>query len=145
MAPRQLIMPPMEDDTNPEPGSKRVRTSSADKSSTQTLEMSCCVPFISHLLVMYLPRMTLRALVTNRLDAPRVYSHCDGYSTCGVCSSGGGVDQCPTVSLGLRADSTMFSIFVEVDPCFKAKGLLHYAAPSPSPLHPPVSQAPAPH
>eukprot|EP00962_Isochrysis_galbana_P027621 scaffold8684_cov112-Isochrysis_galbana.AAC.1 len=35
MAPRQLITPPMEDDTNPEPGSKRVRPSSADKSSTQ--------------------------------------------------------------------------------------------------------------
>eukprot|EP00962_Isochrysis_galbana_P011513 scaffold3234_cov105-Isochrysis_galbana.AAC.3 len=28
-------MPPMEDDTNPEPGSMRVRPSSADKSSTQ--------------------------------------------------------------------------------------------------------------
>eukprot|EP00962_Isochrysis_galbana_P055246 scaffold26965_cov106-Isochrysis_galbana.AAC.5 len=37
-------------------------------------------------------------------DAPRVHSHCDGYSTCRVCSSGGGVDHCPSVSLGLRAD-----------------------------------------
>eukprot|EP00962_Isochrysis_galbana_P004707 scaffold1297_cov114-Isochrysis_galbana.AAC.4 len=35
MAPRQLIMPPKEDDLNPEPGSKRVRPSRADKSSTQ--------------------------------------------------------------------------------------------------------------
>eukprot|EP00962_Isochrysis_galbana_P012771 scaffold3617_cov119-Isochrysis_galbana.AAC.7 len=35
MAPRQLIMPPMENDTNPEPGSKRVRPCSADKSSSQ--------------------------------------------------------------------------------------------------------------
>eukprot|EP00962_Isochrysis_galbana_P037725 scaffold13252_cov101-Isochrysis_galbana.AAC.2 len=30
MAPRQLFAPPMEDDKNPEPGSKRVRPSSAD-------------------------------------------------------------------------------------------------------------------
>jgi hypothetical protein len=35
MAPRQLFSQPMEDDNNPEPGSKRVRPSSADESSTQ--------------------------------------------------------------------------------------------------------------
>eukprot|EP00962_Isochrysis_galbana_P020382 scaffold5941_cov125-Isochrysis_galbana.AAC.15 len=35
MAPRQLILPPMEAEMNPEPGSKRVRPSSADESSTQ--------------------------------------------------------------------------------------------------------------
>eukprot|EP00962_Isochrysis_galbana_P050443 scaffold21815_cov119-Isochrysis_galbana.AAC.1 len=35
MAPRQLILPPMEDDLHPEPGSKRVRPSSDEKSSMQ--------------------------------------------------------------------------------------------------------------
>eukprot|EP00962_Isochrysis_galbana_P039794 scaffold14336_cov115-Isochrysis_galbana.AAC.4 len=35
MAPRQLFTQPMEDDNDPEPGSKRVRPSSADEGSMQ--------------------------------------------------------------------------------------------------------------
>eukprot|EP00962_Isochrysis_galbana_P027300 scaffold8572_cov126-Isochrysis_galbana.AAC.4 len=35
MAPRQLFTQPMEDDNDPEPGSKRVRPSSTDESSMQ--------------------------------------------------------------------------------------------------------------
>eukprot|EP00962_Isochrysis_galbana_P059091 scaffold32517_cov105-Isochrysis_galbana.AAC.1 len=35
MAPRQLILPSMEDDLHPEPGSKRVRPSSDEKNSMQ--------------------------------------------------------------------------------------------------------------
>ena len=35
MAPRQLFSQPMEDENDPEPGSKRVRPSSADESSMQ--------------------------------------------------------------------------------------------------------------
>eukprot|EP00962_Isochrysis_galbana_P009269 scaffold2601_cov117-Isochrysis_galbana.AAC.1 len=35
MAPRQLFTQPMEDENDPEPGSKRVRPSSADESSMQ--------------------------------------------------------------------------------------------------------------
>eukprot|EP00962_Isochrysis_galbana_P001422 scaffold360_cov128-Isochrysis_galbana.AAC.2 len=52
MAPRQLIMPPKEDDLNPEPGSKRVRPSRADKSSTQVRlrarASACGTPWPGH-------------------------------------------------------------------------------------------------
>eukprot|EP00962_Isochrysis_galbana_P017560 scaffold5047_cov132-Isochrysis_galbana.AAC.1 len=41
MAPRQLILPPMEDDLHPEPGSKRVRPSSDEKSSMQVQLRAC--------------------------------------------------------------------------------------------------------
>eukprot|EP00962_Isochrysis_galbana_P009648 scaffold2693_cov139-Isochrysis_galbana.AAC.1 len=38
MAPRQLFSQPMEDENDPEPGSKRVRPSSADQGSMQITE-----------------------------------------------------------------------------------------------------------
>eukprot|EP00962_Isochrysis_galbana_P031268 scaffold10186_cov154-Isochrysis_galbana.AAC.3 len=41
MAPRQLILPPMEGDLHPEPGSKRVRPSSDEKSSMQVQLRAC--------------------------------------------------------------------------------------------------------
>eukprot|EP00962_Isochrysis_galbana_P024213 scaffold7404_cov135-Isochrysis_galbana.AAC.4 len=54
MAPRQLIMPPMEDDLNPEPGSKRVSPSIAPKRARRRCD---CAPARAPVA---LPRLALR-------------------------------------------------------------------------------------
>eukprot|EP00962_Isochrysis_galbana_P022048 scaffold6546_cov107-Isochrysis_galbana.AAC.2 len=80
MAPRQLSLPPMEAEMNPEPGSQRVRPSSADESSTQVRlrarASACGIPWpgTAHWLALLAAR-TQRERSAQRALAPNQASH----------------------------------------------------------------------
>eukprot|EP00962_Isochrysis_galbana_P007125 scaffold1916_cov123-Isochrysis_galbana.AAC.8 len=80
MAPRQLFSQPMEDENDPEPGSKRVRPSSADEGSMQVRLRACASacgtswPGIAHWLALLALPWKNSAHAVERTMAPRQLS-----------------------------------------------------------------------